>query len=110
MAKAAFVPSFTAPKKVDAAFVTNNPMGQDNMSAEVLITELNFNEVTRSIEVKCSDRRMRQCRIDRFKDDAMVRTLCKKLQKALDDRMLVQFVAAGGNDANVWFYNVVAVK
>ena len=106
MAKA-FTPAFNVAKKIDTVFSTNNPLGEDRHSNPVQILDLSFNENTRSIEVQCSDRRTRQCRIDRFKDDKLVRDLSRKLQKAYDDKMLVQFVAAGGNDANVWFYNIV---
>jgi hypothetical protein len=102
----AYTPSFSVPKAINVAFSTNNPRGEDRMSDPVMIEKLAFNEVTRSIEVTCSDRRTRQCRIDRMRDDKMIKTLQKNLQTAFDKRMLVQFVAAGGNDPQVWFYTV----
>jgi hypothetical protein len=37
----------------------------------------------------------------------MVKDLQKALQEAYDKKASVQFVAAGGADANVWFYRVM---
>ena len=102
----AYTPSFSAPKTIKMAFVTNNPTGQDNESQPVQINELRFNETTRSIEAVCSDRRIRQCRIDRFPSDAPVKALEKALKKALDSRQLVTFIAAGANNPDTWFYNI----
>ena len=105
MAKS-FTPSFAVPKAIAAAFVTNNPLGENRVSAPVQINMLSFNENTRSIEAVCSDKKMRQCRIDRFQDDTKVRALTKKLQKAFTERTLICFTAAGANDPNVWFFDI----
>ncbi len=109
MAKS-FTPSFAIPATAKVAFTTNNPFGEDRMSDPVMITNLKFNEVTRSIEATGSDKRMRQCRIDRFNNDAQVKALSKTLQDAFNKRQLVQFVAAGANDPSVWFFNVVLAR
>lgn len=101
-----FTPSFSVPKAANVAFTTNNPLGENRLSAAVLITGLSFNDVTRSIEVMCSDKKMRQCRIDRFRDDKLVKALTKNLQDAYNKRTLVHFEAAGANDPNVWFFNI----
>lgn len=101
-----FTPSFVVPKAIAAAFVTNNPLGENRVSAAVQINMLAFNNNTRSIEATCSDKKMRQCRVDRFQDQAKLRALTKKLQAALDDRTLVCFTAAGANDPNVWFFDI----
>jgi hypothetical protein len=102
-----FVPSFKVASKVEVPFITNNPSQGDRVSQPTKITDLSFNEVTRSIEVTCDDRRKRQCRIDRLANDKMVKDLQKALQEAYDKKTSVQFVAAGGADANVWFYRVM---
>lgn len=78
-----FTPSFVVPKAIAAAFVTNNPLGENRVSAAVQINMLAFNNNTRSIEATCSDKKMRQCRVDRFQDQAKLRALTKKLQAAL---------------------------
>lgn len=101
-----FTPSFKVTNKVETAFTTNNPTMEDRKSLPVMIVDLSFNEVTRSIEVTCDDKRKRQCRIDRMSDSKMVQTLSKHLQKAYDDQFKVCFVAAGGADPGVWFYNI----
>jgi hypothetical protein len=106
----AYTPTFSVPKTLNVAFSTNNPRGEDRMSDPVMIENLSFNETTRSIEVLCSDRRVRQCRVDRFKDDAKVKAISKNLQTAFNKRILVQFVAAGGNDPQVWFYDIKSYK
>lgn len=102
-----FTPSFKVSPKVNVAFSTNNPLGEDRKSLPVTIVELSFNEVTRSIEATGSDNRKRQCRIDRLMDQNMVQALTKRLQKAYDAQTKISFVAAGGNDPNVWFYAIV---
>lgn len=108
MAKAqAFTPKFTSINKIDVIFSTNNPLGADRVSLPVTIKELSFNETTRSIEATGSDNRKRQCRIDRIVDEAVLRQLTKDLQKSYDNQETIQFVAAGGNDPNVWFYNII---
>jgi len=100
-----FTPSFRA-AKLNVPFITNNPTMGDRISLPVTIVNLLFNEVTRSIEVTCSDKRKRQCRIDRLANDELVEDLQVTLQYAFDNESPVQFVAAGGADANVWFYRV----
>jgi len=102
-----FIPSFRTAAKLNVPFITNNPTQGDRMSLPVTIVDLAFNEVTRSIEVTCSDKRKRQCRIDRLANDMMVEDLQVTLQYAFDQGDTVQFVAAGGADANVWFYKVL---
>jgi len=111
MAKAqAFTPKFTSLTKVDVLFSTNNPLGEDRISQAVVLKELTFNETTRSIEATGSDNRKRQCRIDRITDTEMLKTLTRDLQKAYDNGEVIQFVAAGGNDPNVWFYNIIVTE
>jgi hypothetical protein len=102
----AYTPTFSTSAKIVSAFTTNNPAGADRESLPVTIVKLAFNETTRSIEATCSDRRMRQCRIDRLATEKMVKSLSVSLQKALDQQTPLQFVAAGGNDPGVWFYTV----
>lgn len=106
----AFTPKFTSINKIDVIFSTNNPLGEDRISQSVVITELSFNEQTRTIEATGSDRRKRQCRIDRIVDTEVLKQLTKDLQKAYDNEDSVQFVAAGGNDPNVWFYNIIIAE
>jgi len=101
-----FVPSFKVSTKVEVPFITNNPRMGDRVSEPTRIMDLSFNEVTRSIEVTCDDRRKRQCRIDRLANDKMVKDLQKALQTAYDSKTAVQFVAAGGADPQVWFYTI----
>jgi hypothetical protein len=48
--------------------------------------------------------------LNRLTDDKFAEKMCKDLQKAYDKGTEVQFVAAGGNDPQVWFYNVVTAK
>ncbi len=100
---------FKVAAKANVAFSTNNPLGEDRKSLPVTIVELTFNETTRSIEATGNDGRKRQCRIDRLADDKMVQALTKRLQKAYDAQTKISFVAAGGNDPNVWFYAIVDV-
>jgi len=103
----AFTPSFKVADKVNVKFSTNNPLGEDRKSLPVTIVELSFNEVTRSIEATGSDNRKRQCRIDRITNQDDLKALTKRLQTAYDKETRISFVAAGGNDPNVWFYTVV---
>lgn len=103
----AFVPSFKVANKATVKFSTNNPLGEDRKSLPVTIIDLDFNDITRSIEVTCSDNRKRQCRIDRIVNEADLKALNKRLQTAYDKETRVSFVAAGGNDPNVWFYTIV---
>lgn len=103
----AFTPAFKVSAKAVVKFSTNNPLGEDRKSLPVTIVELSFNEVTRSIEATGSDNRKRQCRIDRITNEADLKALTKHLQKAYDAQTKVSFVAAGGNDPQVWFYTVV---
>lgn len=102
-----FTPVFKVAAKANVVFSTNNPLGEDRKSLPVTIVELTFNETTRSIEATGSDGRKRQCRIDRMNDDKLVQALTKRLQKVYDAQTKISFVAAGGNDPNVWFYNIV---
>jgi len=106
MAKS-FTPSFNVADKITVAFSTNNPKGEDRKSLPVTIVALVFNENTRSIEATGSDNRMRQCRIDRMSDQKMVQNITKQLQTAYNNGTKVCFIAAGGNDPAVWFYNLV---
>lgn len=101
-----FTPSFKTIARATTVFSTNNPFGEDRTSLPVTIVDLNFNEVTRSIEVTCSDKRKRQCRIDRLNSDKLVKSLTNALQKAYSNQTPVQFIAAGGNDPQVWFYTI----
>ncbi len=102
-----FVPVFKVATKATVAFSTYNPLSEDRKSLPVQITELVFNEKTRSIQVTCSDNKLRQCRIDRLVDDAAVKSLSKRLQSAYDKGANVCFLAAGGFSPEVWFYNIV---
>jgi len=103
----AFKPTFKVANKATVVFSTNNPFGEDRKSLPVTVVELGFNEITRSIEATGSDGRKRQCRIDRITDEKVLRALTKHLQMAYDNATKIQFIAAGGNDPNVWFYNIV---
>jgi beta-lactamase class A len=102
----AFTPKFTSINKIDVIFSTNNPLGEDRFSNPVKIKELTFNETTRSIEATGSDGYKRQCRIDRITHTETLKQLTKDLQKCYDNETLVRFIAAGGNDPKVWFYNI----
>jgi hypothetical protein len=102
-----YTPSFTSINKINVPFTTNNPTQPDNMCDPVMILELKFNEVTRTIEAVCDDKRMRQCRIDRLATDRHIELLTKALQVALNTQTPVRFLAAGGASANTWFYNVL---
>lgn len=104
---AKFVPVFKSVRRIETKFSTNNPGGRDRESVPVFITDLTFNDETRTIEAQCSDNRKRQCRIDRFMNDKLLQQLVGDLQSAYDNETEVVFVAAGGNDPNVWFYNIV---
>jgi len=106
----AFTPSFTSIKKIDVIFSTNNPLGEDRLSAPVKIKDLAYNEMTRSIEATGSDGYKRQCRIDRITHQETLKALTKDLQKAYDNGDLVRFIAAGGNDPKVWFYNIESAE
>jgi len=101
-----FIPSFKSITKVATGFTTNNPTMEDRMSQPTVIVELKFNEITRSIEATCSDRRLRQVRIDRLPSDRAIQLLTQALQVAMDTKQEVQFIAAGGADPSVWFYNI----
>ena len=102
-----YTPAFTSINKLNTPFVTNNPTMADNMSDPVRIVELKWNDITRTIEAVCDDKRMRQCRVDRLASDRMVELLTRALQVSLDTKTSVRFIAAGGASANTWFYNVL---
>jgi hypothetical protein len=106
---AKFVPVFKSVKRAETKFSTNNPFGRDRESDVTQIRTLEFNEETRTIEVMCTDGRKRQCRIDRFNNDKLLQQLTQDLQVAYDTEADVVFVAAGGNDPNVWFYTIVII-
>jgi hypothetical protein len=106
----AFTPSFTSINKINVVFSTNNPLGEDRVSLPVTLKELTYNDTTRSIEATGSDNRKRQCRIDRIVSTEVLKSLTKDLQKAYDNQETLQFVAAGGNDPNVWFYNIIIAE
>jgi hypothetical protein len=103
----AYTPSFKSIVKT-SNFVTNNPNGADMMSFPVRIIGFDFNENTRSFEVECDDRRMRQCRVDRMPEADAVE-LEKAIIKARDAGMEVRFIAAGGNNPNIFFYSIKKV-
>lgn len=101
----AYNPSFkTLASK--SLFITNNPQGADMMSFPTKITSIDFNGTTRSLEVTCDDRRMRQCRVDRM-PESDAKKLEKSLVTAMNTGIQVVFYAAGSNNPNVWFYKVV---
>jgi len=102
-----FTPAFKVAAKVEVAFSTYNPKGKDRTSQPFKIVELRFNEVTRSIEVVGDDGRLRQARIDRFTNEADVKSLTKRLQNAYDKDTNICSISAGGFDPNVFFYNIV---
>jgi len=106
---AKFVPSFKVEPRAQVSFSTNNPFGRDRESVPVIIEVLAYNADIRTIEATGSDGRKRQCRIDRFSDDKLLKKLTSDLQAAYNTGTEVVFVAAGGNDPNVWFYNVIIV-
>lgn len=106
---AKFTPKFSVPGRVETKFSTNNPTGRDRESDVVQIVDLFFNQNTRSIEATGSDGRKRNCRIDRFSSDKDLKELSKNLQDAYNKELGVVFVAAGGNDPNVWFYNIIII-
>jgi hypothetical protein len=101
-----YTPSFKAITKTPQVFTTNNPRGEDRKSIAVTIVDITFNDITRSIEVTCSDNRKRQCRIDRLANDKTIKELEKTLTTAYSKAQPVHFIAAGGNDPNVWFYTL----
>jgi hypothetical protein len=102
-----FTPTFKVASKINVAFSTYNPASEDRKSLPVQIVELAFNERTRSIEVTGSDNRKRQARVDRFANEADLKSLTKRLQSAYDKGTNVSFIAAGGFSPDVWFYNIV---
>jgi hypothetical protein len=104
----AFKPTFVTAKP--ALFMTNNPLDTDRMSKPVVIIGLEYFEDTNTVVANCSDSRKRRCQLNRLTDDKFAEKMCKDLQKAYDKGTEVQFVAAGGNDPQVWFYNIVTAK
>lgn len=107
----AYIPTFTTKTKT-AAFLTNNPATPDVVSLPVVITDITVDEARGAILVKCSDRneqgtyRVRTCLYGRLNSEKMVRSLQKLLQAAYDQQVPIQFVAAGGNSADKWFYTI----
>jgi len=87
-------------------FSTNNPFADDRASHAVKIIDLSFNELTRTIEATGSDGRKRQCRIDRITNTEDLRQLTRELQAAYDNDETIRFVAAGGNNPDIWFYKI----
>jgi hypothetical protein len=99
-----FTPKFTS---VSVSFVTNNITQPDRKSLPVVITSVpRVDEATTSIFVDCSDSRTRKCLYSRITNEKALIKLTKDLQKAYESGKPVIFVAAGGNDANTWFYSV----
>ena len=87
-------------------FSTSNPLADDRISHPVRIIEIGYNETTRTIEAIGSDGRKRQCRIDRISNTEDLRQLTKELQAAYDNEEKIRFVAAGGNNPDIWFYKI----
>jgi hypothetical protein len=99
-----FVPNFrTAPVSV---FSTMNPTQADRISNPVFIVNLEYNQATNTIIAEGSDNRKRRCQLNRITADGYAEKLCNALQRAYDYQFEVQFIAAGGNDPGVWFYNI----
>lgn len=73
-------------------------------SALVVVNSVDFNKVSRSIVVACSDGNRRVCRIDRCETIQLARDLYRKVRDLIDQRAI--FHAAGGNDPSRWFFDV----
>lgn len=101
-----FVSPFNEASDPTNVFVTRSPLQNDRLSGEVRINFLEYDEPTRTIIAIGSDGRKRQCRIDNFEDTEVLRELTRKLQLAYDTNQLVQFVSAGGNSPDIWFYDI----
>lgn len=99
-----YTPSFKTNK---AAFISNNPTEADRVSLPVVISDLKVDAVRGAILVRCSDQRTRTCLYSRLTNEKMIKSLEKSLQNAYDKGTPLQFVAAGGNDTNQWFYKVI---
>jgi hypothetical protein len=103
-AAAPFTSKFT---KTAVKFVTNSPTSLDNKSGVVVITsQPTFNTFTQSLEVTSSDGRMRQCRYERLISQEQADALDDAIQTAFDKQIAIRFIAAGGANANVWFYAI----
>jgi len=103
-----FVPKFrtTSP----TVFSTMNPTQADRVSNPVFIINLEYREDTNTIIAEGSDNRKRRCQLNRINIDGYAEKLCNALQRAYDYQFEVQFIAAGGNDPGVWFYNIQEVR
>ena len=89
-----------------SVFSTMNPLQPDRTSVPVIITFPEYNEDSNTFIISCSDNRKRRCQLNRLAE-GYAEKLFDKLQKAYDKGMVVNFVAAGGNDPDVWFYDIV---
>ena len=101
-----FVSPFNEAPDSTNVFVTRSPLEDDRLSGEVRINFLEYDEPTRTIVAIGTDGRKRQCRIDNFENTEVLRELTRKLQLAYDENQLVQFIAAGGNSPDIWFYDI----
>lgn len=99
-----FTFKFKAEKQ--SVFSTMNPLQADRISVPVIITLPEYNETSNTFIISCSDNRKRRCQLNRLAD-GYAEKLFAKIQKAYDKCLEVQFLAAGGNDPDVWFYDIV---
>lgn len=89
-----------------SVFSTMNPLQADRTSVPVIITLPEYNETSNTFIISCSDNRKRRCQLNRLAD-GYAEKLFAKIQKAYDKGIEVHFVAAGGNDPDVWFYDII---
>jgi len=98
--------TFKAKANQPSVFSTMNPLQADRTSVAVIITFPEYNETSNTFIISCSDNRKRRCQLNRLAE-GYAEKLFAKIQKAYDKGIEVHFVAAGGNDPDVWFYDIV---
>jgi hypothetical protein len=89
-----------------ATFLTFNTAAADRVSKAVLPVALHWDDTTRTIRVVCSDKSIRECRVDRLSTVAEGRSLWKSIKTAVELKEEIHFVAAGGFDPTRWFYTI----
>lgn len=104
-------------KKPAARFITARTGAGDRRSSPTVMAAAIFNadEDVREIRVFCEDGNMRRCKVDRMlgadgkPDIEVARALWRKLTKIGTTKTVV-FVAAGGFNPDMWFYDVEVQK
>jgi hypothetical protein len=91
------------PKEVP--FVTSRG-GPVRKSRKHTILSGTLDDLTREIRIYDESSRIHRCKVDRLPSTEAARALWKKLVEAQKKEQEIRFLAAGGNNPELWFYDI----